>query len=369
MASMPQTLIQDYAAQHLPSIQQEIKTFLAQKKTEAKEISPHLLQSLENLDNFIFRGGKFMRSLLVVAGYRLAGGAGTEVYKVAAAAELFHKYIMSVDDMADRDEMRYGGPTLWKKYQDDFEQLGWTDPAHHGRTFSEIDGLVLSSFTTELVRTADFPADVLLKVLGIIDNIMYWRTIGGWQIHYFQNQQPLAQASEEEYIKGLEMVTAEYSFIAPLQIGATLAREEANGPLMKMLTEYGRAVGQAFQMQDDILGMFGNTEETGKPVGNDLREGKKTLLIQGAYHSPLLTEDEKKNIAQACGNEISPAKIKKIQELMIKSGSLEESQKRAETFIAEAQKLLSVYQDKSAQRLPEIDLLLAVSEFVLQRKA
>src|SRR5260221_2142026 len=117
--------LQQFAATHLPSIKKEAEQLFAEKKADAALLSPHLVHSLENLEEFSLRGGKFIRSLLVVVGYRLAGGRGVEIYKVAAAIELFHKYILSVDDMADRDEQRNGGPTLWKKYQTEFEKMKW----------------------------------------------------------------------------------------------------------------------------------------------------------------------------------------------------------------------------------------------------
>lgn len=356
---MPSPQIQAYSAKYLPFIQQELREFFAEKKLLAKKTSQYALQSVGHLEDFTFYGGKFMRSLLVVAGFRLAGGTDEGVYRVAAAVELFHKYMLNMDDMADRDELRYGAPTLWRRYQTEFEHAGWGDAAHHARTFSEIDGMLLSSFITELVRTANFPAEKLLKTLEIIDNGMYWPTIGGWQIHYAQNQQTLLEASEIEYLKGLEMVTAEYSFVAPLQIGVTLA-----GGNLEILDEYGRAVGQAFQIQDDILGMFGKTAETGKPVGNDFRESKKTLLIQRAYHSSKISAAEKKFLEKVCGQKISASDLERAQSIIEKSGALPAAQNHAKKLIKQAHGALV-----NLPHLTEIDLLHEIADFVVDRKA
>jgi geranylgeranyl diphosphate synthase, type I len=354
--------LQIYTAAHLPGIKKEIAQLFADKKTEAAELSPHLLSSLENLEEFVLRGGKFIRSVLVVLGYRLAGGKGDGIYKVAAAVELFHKYILSVDDMADRDEQRNGGPTLWRFYEQKFLDAQWADAAHHGRTFSEIDGLLLSSFTTELVRSADFPAEKLLSVLEIIDQIMYFRTIAGWQIHYVQNHQSLAEAKEAEYVHGLELVTAQYTFVAPLKIGAELALGKKAAAFMEPLTAYAEAIGKAFQIQDDILGVFGETAETGKPVGNDLREGKKTLLLQYAYRTA--NSDDKQFLEKICGAEINADELARAQKIMNETGSLEHSQNMANECVRMGLAALQKLPLKSE----EASVLEDLAQFVVARK-
>ncbi len=352
-----------FSATHTPLVLNELQGFFDAKKKEAKLLTPHLLASMEHIEEFTLRGGKNIRSLLTVLGYRLAGGTDAAIYRAAAGVEMFHKFIMSIDDMADRDEKRYGGPTLWKAYEEHFQKLGWPDYHHHGQTFGEIDATLMSSFTTELIRTSKFPAELLLQVLGIVDEIMYWQTIGGWQIHYFQNHQKLSEANEAEYIKGLELVTAQYSFVAPLKCGVILAGQEKNKVLLQVLTNYSQNVGRAFQMQDDILGVFGDTKETGKPVGNDIREGKKTLLLQRAYQTA--NSKDQQFLETACGNTALTEKdVQRVQKIIQETGSLAYSQNLAQESI---QKGIAVL-EKLDQTEEEIQVLKELAEFVLARK-
>jgi len=364
------SLLQQYTQKHAPFVLFGLRAFLNDQKKQTAQVSPHLVESIENITEFCLRGGKNMRGVLTVLGYRLARGEKDSIYRIAAAIEMFHKYILSVDDMADRDEKRNGGSTLWKMYQDKFAQQKWADAAHHGRTFAEVDCCLMSSFVTELIRTADFPAEKLLAVLQIVDSEMYLQTIAGWQIHYFQNNQKLAEADEAEYLHGLELVTAHYSFVAPLTIGAVLATPKAGGQarakqdsdLIKSLTEYGQNVGMAFQLQDDILGMFGDTKETGKPVGNDLREGKKTVLLQRAYCAA--KEKDRKFLVKVCGQNFSAADLNRVQKIMIDTGALATTQKMAEDYAEDAIKKLTDLNQKQE----EVQVLQGLAQFVVARK-
>ncbi len=358
--------LQFFVKTHTPLIQHELEAYFKSKKQEATALSPHLLDSLTHIEEFSLRGGKYIRSLLVVLAYQLASGEKKAIYKIAAAVELFHKYILNVDDIADRDELRYGGPTLWQFYQEHFSQLKWSDYEHHGRTFAEIDGVLMASFVTELVRTADFSAEKLLEILSVIDQLMYWQTIAGWQIHYFQNNERLRNASETEYLKGLELVTGYYTFVAPLKIGILLGakNDQQRHELTHLLTEYGVHVGRAFQLQDDILGVFGNSKETGKPVGNDVREGKKTVLMQYAYrHSG---EDDQEFLEDICGRELQSGELERVREIMRASGALQYVEKIAQDSIEKALAILDKLGVQDSKN--EVNVLRDVAKFVMKRK-
>ena len=332
--------LKSYIAEHSVEVRKVLERFFDEKASDAETLTPHLVQSMEVLRDFTLRGGKQIRPVLVLLATQLAGGKLTQgVYQVAAAVEVFHKHILNLDDMADRDELRYGGPTVWKKYEEVFSD--WKDSAHHARSFSEIDGTLLGSFAFELVRTAEIPAQMKLDVMEVLNTQMYFETVAGWQIHYYQNQEKLSQASEQEFIRGLDLVTARYTFVGPLKIGLLLA-ESNNAELTTLFEQFGQKVGIAFQVTDDVLGLYGDPKETGKAVGNDVREGKKTLLLQKAYRGA--SQEDQQFLEEICGRDISEAELLRAQMIVKSTGALDASIAMAGEQIDQASLLLSVNQ-------------------------
>lgn len=355
MSQLPQ-----FMQTHTPQIQQALKNFLAEQHKLAPELTPHWAESIDTITDFVMRGGKAIRPLLVVLSYQLFGGKEDAVYAVAAGVEMLHKYLLNMDDIADRDEKRYGGPTIWQFYQLKYQD--WQDKEHHGRTLAEVDGVLMASFATELVRTANFPANKILDVLGIMNQRSYWKTIAGWKIQYFMNHTALPDATEEEFLKGLELVTGQYSFVAPLKIGALLAGVKESSTEMKALEEYGHHIGRAFQLHDDVLGLFGEPEETGKPVGNDVREGKKTLLLQRAYKKS--NKADQKFLTDVCGRNLTASELKRVQEIVKETGALAESEKLAKESVEKGIAALAVLD----QQKNEVELLKELANFVIERK-
>jgi len=141
--------------------------------------------------------------------------------------------------------------------------------------------------------------------------------------------------------------------------------ENQKSELTKILTEYGQNVGMAFQLQDDILGMFGDTKETGKPVGNDLREGKKTVLLQRAYRAA--NEEDQKFLEKVCGKKFSENDLKRAQKIMVKTGALAIAQKMADEA---AQKGLAALNQLSQEQQESVEgqVLKELAQFVVRRK-
>jgi geranylgeranyl diphosphate synthase type I len=360
----------EFTEQHRGAISLVLQSFFDQKKVEAKQLSPHLVHSIEQLEKSVLSGGKAIRPLLVILGYLLAGGIIDQeskkfhqIYSIAAATELVHKYLLVLDDIADRDEVRNGEPTLWKRYEDEFAKKKWHTPEHHGRTFAEIDSALLASFVSELLISSSdekIPAESVLEILRVINHNMYFETVAGWQIQYFLNHVPLAEATEEDFLKGLELVTAKYTFVAPLKIGA-IAAEKKDSHFIQAIETYGLHVGTAFQIQDDILGLFGDPKEMGKAVGNDVREGKKTLLLQQAYRQA--NEEDKTFLAGACGRNLSNEELQHVQEIVKNTGSLKYSQMLAKQEVEKGLTALNELSDSN-----EVHALKELAQYVIRRE-
>lgn len=344
-----------------------LQTYFSHKKAWSSPIHPRLEESFSYLEEYMLRGGKFVRPFLTELGYRLAGGKiSQEMGKVGAAVEIFKNYVLNIDDMADRDTLRHGGPTLEMTYRSVFSQTDPNTKAHYGRSFSEVVGGILATSSTELLLTAKIgTAKQRATALLRLEEHLLQITAAGWQIHFHQNLQPLSQASEHEFLRGLELVNSHYTFIGPLLVGTALT---GNDRLDSVFKAYGTAAGLAFQLHDDVLGLFGDTDKTGKAVGNDVREGKKTILLQAAYRNA--GKKDQAFLEKACGNsKLTQNQIIRVQQIVKNSGALDYSQKLARQYMQTSIKALKDYEKLAPGFLEksETRYLIELAEYVINR--
>lgn len=360
--------LKDFQHRYTPLILKELEHFFDVEIEKAKEKDVVAEEMVGVLKEFTLRGGKRVGPLMVILGYLLASSMSKKkddkgnIVRAACSVETHHLYLLNLDDMADRDILRHGGKTLEEYYRSEIFHK-WPDKNHHGQTFSSIAGALLNSFTFELITTSGFDSDKILRSISVINDMLFSDTVVGWQIQYFQNNESVRTASEAQFMKGLEYVTSRYKFVGTMLIGLMLAldpEDEHFHQLKHIYSNYGKHVGIAFQIQDDILGVFGDSKETGKAVGNDVREGKKTLLIQYAYHHG--NAAQKKIIESALNKPLSQSELDEVQQVMKDAGSLAYSQKLAETHVAEA---VASLQDLPATQ--EVQILIELAEYMIRR--
>jgi len=188
-------------------------------------------------------------------------------------------------------------------------------------------------------------------------------TSAGWQLETDQNYMDLDEVLVDDYFTGMKLVSAQYSVVWPLRIGQILAGRTKDGYDIDIET-YGINTGLSFQMADDILSIYGDPKVTGKPVGNDYREGKKTLLVLNAYH--LGQPETKEFIRSTLGLEAEEGTMARIQSIIKESGSLE----RSNLLIAEhnskakaALKRLKTQDGEAVLLLDQLNDLLAYRDY------
>lgn len=347
-------------------VQRQMMVFFDEQlhQTQLESLGAHLPDSVSRLQAYTTNQGKFIRPWLVLQGYLLAAGkdqsalasAPAEVLNVAGAVELLHRYILNLDDMADRDYLRHGEPTLEVVHR---QRLAYTgDSLHHGRTMSEIEGALLCSMAYQLLNQPGLSAEQLHNILHIVNINIFRDTVAGWQVHYYQNFEELADSSEAEFVQGLELVTARYTFAAPLLIGLILGGGDVSTSLAETLRQFSKLVGIGYQLSDDILGLYGNSQETGKPVGNDIREGKKTLLVQRAYQRA--HKEDKQFLNAVVGTNCTKADLTRVQALVKKTGALASVQEEMKQYLAQAATVIS--------SVPNTELLVALVSYIEKRK-
>ena len=249
--------------------------------------------------------GKKIRGALMVLGYEISNGDNLNaIYDASLFIELMHTGLLIHDDIMDNDDLRRGLPTLHKQY----------NPEHLGRSMAINAGDVAFYLSWEKLMNSNFSTDKLV-LAGKIYSEYLTRVIYG-QILDISN---LEIKSEDDILKVLRYKTAEYTGVFPLLVGAILGGMEDKKKL-DLLKEYGLSLGWAFQIQDDILGLYGSEEKIGKPVGSDLREGKRTFFVY--YMLKHGNNKQKEDLLSILGNkDISKQEIKETQGLFKEIGA------------------------------------------------
>ncbi|MFC7308932.1 polyprenyl synthetase family protein [Streptomyces monticola] len=243
--------------------------FLDTKRRGAEDRSLPL-DVAATLNDFLTAGGKRLRPLLCVLGWHAAGGHGdgTAVVRTAAALEMFHAFCLIHDDLMDNSATRRGQPTVHRLVANRYGH------DHLGASAAILIGDMALAWSDELLHSAGHPPHRLAGLRRVID-VMRQEVIYG---QYLDLMTPLGPLTDHEAaLQVIRYKTAKYTCERPLHCGATLADSEAD--LYTELSRYALPLGEAFQLRDDLLGVYGHPEATGKPVLDDLREGKHTVVL------------------------------------------------------------------------------------------
>lgn len=245
-----------------------LATWLRPRVLEAAAISAEAGAAAEAVERLALRGGKRIRAALVAAGYDACGGEGglVAVDSAMLAVELLQVYLLIHDDWMDDDDVRRGGPSVHVTLR---ERLGST---HLGDAAAILAGDLASGYAQTALLEAAQPAERVLRAARAFAEIQ--REVVTGQLAEMCAALG-APAPTVERIHALK--TASYTVTGPLALGAHLAG--ADDARVCELARYGRPLGIAFQLRDDLLGVFGDPTATGKPIFNDIRRGKRTALV------------------------------------------------------------------------------------------
>jgi geranylgeranyl diphosphate synthase type I len=258
----------------------ELDEFLTERRGALEGHSPELGTLVDVLERYV-RGGKLLRPAFCYWGWRAAGGAPDEsaVFRAGSALELLHASALVHDDVMDASDRRRGAPTAHRALASLHRSHGWRgSDERFGNGAAILLGDLCLAWSEDLLRSCGLPADAITRALRFFE-VMRTEVIAG---QYLDLAAQAAQTSSlARSFEVIELKSARYTVQRPLQLGAALAG--GSQALLDTLAAYGQPVGAAFQLRDDLLGAFGDPETTGKPVGDDLREGKRTVLLVSAY--------------------------------------------------------------------------------------
>src|SRR5688572_10385828 len=223
-------------------------------------------------------GGKRFRAAFCYWGFRAVQPDVDDEHallRACAALELLHASALVHDDLMDASDTRRGRPATHRGFEAEHRGDGWRgDPEQYGAAAAILLGDLLLSWSEELLRRCGLPLERVAAAMGLFD-LCRTEVITGQFLDV--SVQARGRADVDAAMTVLRYKSAKYSIERPLHIGAALAG--AGEAQLAELTAYGLPLGEAFQLRDDLLGVFGDAETTGKPAGDDLEEGKRTVLV------------------------------------------------------------------------------------------
>lgn len=319
----------------LANVQRRLDDFVAAKQVAYGDLGADAVHLMEAAA-IALSGGKRLRAAFCWWGHLAAADPVDEAALLSAAAslELLHASALVHDDVMDASDTRRGRPSTHRAFEARHREAGWPgDAAAYGEAAAILLGDLLLTWADELLRTSGLPAARVQDALGYFDVTRTEVTLGQF---LDVSVQARGRSTAAEAMQVLRYKSAKYSVERPLHIGAALAG--ADPALFTALSSYGVPLGEAFQLRDDLLGVYGDPAVTGKPAGDDLVEGKRTLLIALALEAA--PADEARRLDEGLGRQLAAAQINDLREIIDRSGARAQVEAQISRLAAQSQAAL-----------------------------
>jgi geranylgeranyl diphosphate synthase type I len=309
-----------------------LAAFLARQRDRLTGIDADLDPVAVAIEAFVLGGGKRLRPAFAYWGYRGAGGAdGNPVVATVSALELVQANALIHDDVMDASDTRRGEPAMHRRFAARHRAAGWHgDPDGFGTAAAILLGDLCLVWSGEMLHSGGMDAAALARARPVFDE-MRTEVIAGQYLDILT--QVTGDTSVERAGTVARFKSAKYTVERPLLLGAALA----GAPLevAAAYSGYGLPLGEAFQLRDDLLGVFGDPARTGKPAGDDLREGKRTYLVAAAYEAA--DEAARKALAAGLGDRrLDEAGIALLREIITTTGAVARTERRIDDLTAAA---------------------------------
>ena len=340
-------------------VERALYAFLAGQRDRMTQEDPASEPLFAELERVIHSGGKRLRPLFCCLGH-LASGAdvGEQAIRAASALELLHTFAIVHDDVMDRSATRRGAPSSWAQLTEEHRRAGHLgEPEAYGIAAAVLAGDMALVLADRGLLESGFPEDRLSPALRRYDR-MRIEVVAGQFLDVLAAHRGRATEAEARRIAVLK--SGGYTVEAPVQIGAILGG--AGDELLECLSRYGVALGEAFQLRDDVLGTFGDPEITGKDRDSDLREGKRTVLLAKALAA---SDGRDRALLKRVGRPgLEPDDLDRIRKVIEATGALEATLGLIEERAGSARGAL----DERQVPDPARDLLARMAEVVAVRR-
>ncbi|MFF3868427.1 polyprenyl synthetase family protein [Micromonospora sp. NPDC001898] len=338
-------------------VDKALTEFLAGQHAWMKGVDEDLVPVAEAIEAFVLGGGKRLRPAFAYWGFRGAGGGDSDqVVTALAALEFVQASALIHDDLMDRSDTRRGEPAVHRRFAARHRSAGWGGNADgFGDAAAILLGDLCLVWSDELLHSAGLDPRIVARARPVFDEMRTEVTVG-------QYLDVLTQATGDTSVERAGKVarykSAKYTVERPLLLGAALAGATAD--VRAAYSAYGLPLGEAFQLRDDVLGVFGDPSQTGKPAGDDLREGKRTYLVAVAVEA-----------TDAAGRELLLGRlgdpgldedgVARLRELITSTGALARAEERIATLTDTALTALATVDLETEARQALVDLAVAAT--------
>ena len=342
-------------------VERRLEDLLAEETRRWAKVDPELAAPLSDLMASVLSGGKRLRAAFCYWAFIGSGGdaADHRIVDAAAALEMLHSAALLHDDVIDGSDRRRGVPTAHVEHARRHSRMGWKgDPERFGAGVAILAGDLAMIYGDRLLQGAPDPAGYVYDEMRLEVNFGQYLDIVG-----AADASGLAgEAGVDRARRICRYKTAKYTVERPLHLGCALGAPARFDELKDPLSRFGLPLGEAFQLRDDLLGVFGDPSRTGKPVGEDLREGKPTMLASLAASTA--TGAAKRLFAERFGApDLGEAEITAFQEAIEASGARQQVESEVDRLVVQAGSALA-----ELPLLPEaVKALGELAEFVGDR--
>ncbi|WP_231244021.1 polyprenyl synthetase family protein [Nocardioides sp. cx-173] len=299
------------------AVQAALDAFLDQQQAALAPLGPDAARLVAEARRAV-SGGKRFRAAFCYWGYQAVRPELEDqaaLARACASLEMLHASALVHDDLMDASDTRRGRPATHRAFEAEHRGDGWRgDPEQYGAAAAILLGDLLLSWSEELLRRCGLPAERVTAALEVFDACRS-EVIAGQFLDV--SVQARGRADVDTAMTVLRYKSAKYSIERPLHIGAALAGADA--AMLERLSAFGLPLGEAFQLRDDLLGVFGDPDATGKPAGDDLVEGKRTVLVALALDSA--PDDDAALLDRALGRPLDEAEVARLRGIIDASGA------------------------------------------------
>ena len=349
------------------AVSQRLNNFLSAQRAATADLGPEA-RLLVEAGATALDGGKRLRGRFCIAGWRAVEEVARtspapppEVVAAAAALEIFHAAALVHDDVIDNSDTRRGRPAAHRALEAAHRSHEWAgDAAAFGRSGAVLLGDLLVAWSDDLLEEGLAAASAPDAATARTEYATMRREVTIGQFLDIAEESAYVTEPDEKHaeraLRVASLKSARYSIQQPLAVGAALAGADA--AQQAALAAFGHPVGMAFQLRDDVLGMFGNPLETGKPACDDLRDGKHTLLVTRAL--VLTTESGRRLVREALGSpDVDEVIAQRCRDVIAASGALASVEAAIDTAIDRALEALTVLGAATCETLTDLALFAA----------
>lgn len=333
--NLPEIAKAPYALGEIPAkVEESLRKFFAARRPEIAAIGEPVTEAVGFLEDFTLNGGKRIRPLFAWCGFGAAGGFENGEYnpervlEAVSSLELIQACALIHDDYIDSSDTRRGAPTVHRRAERLHAERDFNGSSEHfGVSVCILAGDMAMVWADDMFHGCGLETDAISRAFEPW-RAMRTEVIGGQLLDIHNEATGTDSLELAQNVNRFK--TAAYTIERPLHIGAALAG--ADEATITALRAYGRDIGIAFQLRDDLLGVFGDPEVTGKPAGDDLREGKRTVLIALALQHA--DEETAALIREGVGNVTDPADIARLAQAIESTGAADEVEALIEQLTA-----------------------------------